>query len=479
MLRTAKIANDFRREGTTAQPLGVLDFLYRARLVVVHGFVRRLLSCLQGRKVQLLLLGAGLDESFQTKEYRDAGVGIVFAVDLPEVIAQRERGSPELVNVSFDLNAGGGALLQALEAARFNSSIPTIVVLEMVMGYVGECAVSSGLLPYLASLPTCVVSYDATINRQTSFGSSLFCEFARHGTPLQCTRSSPRTLAQLFIASGFGTAVCHTISNALQLLGLGATSSSLQVDVDTAKRVTFDEHAALGVLLSRYTVSLCGSWMLGTAPLLPFAPALHASASASGQQNLCPPQRTKSCLCFCSCDLSCAFSLCIRATRLTDMGELSAVAELYLSSHQPWSRRFPQVAKFVNATHKTFLPLKKNRRRWGGTDAVLLVAIHPDCDGVVGCVALALKPSRADVPSNRQMLELSHVCVLERFRKIGVGARLIQAALDRTVSPSTIHLSVLQDQKEGLRLYRRFGFEQEGETDCGGGCVIVHMAKNI
>ena len=108
MLRTAKIANDFRREGTTAQPLGVLDFLYRARLVVVHGFVRRLLSCLQGRKVQLLLLGAGLDESFQTKEYRDAGVGI-FAVDLPEVIAQRERGSPEHhVNVSFDLNNAGG-----------------------------------------------------------------------------------------------------------------------------------------------------------------------------------------------------------------------------------------------------------------------------------------------------------------------------------------------------------------------------------
>ena len=463
--------------------MGVLDFLYRARLVVVHEFVRRLLSCLGGGKVQLLLLGPGLDESFQTAEYLDAGVGMIFAVDLPEVIAQREReassvsGSPEIVNMSFDLNAGGGGLLQALEVNRFDSSIPTIVVLEMVMGYVGECAVSSGLLPFLASLPTCVVTYDAMLNPQTSFGTSLFCEFARHGTPLLCTRSSPRTLAKLFISSGFGSAVCHTISDALQLLGLGANSSSLQVEANTADRVIFDEHAALGVLLSRYTISLCGSLLLGTAALLPSA--LAFPASASGQQSLSPPQRTNSCPCFCSCDLSSASSLSIRAARLTDLGELSAVAELYITSLSPWSARFPQVAKFVHAVHKTILPLKKNRRRWGGTDAVLLVAIHPDCDGVIGCVALATKPSRVDVPSNRQVLELSLVCVLERVRKIGVGARLIQAALDRTVSPSTIHLSVLQDQEEGLRLYRRFGFEQKGETACGGGCIIVHMAKNI
>jgi len=513
------------------------NVLYFSRSCTIHALSQDAVTHLRQScsGVQLLLLGAGLDRSFETGEMytEENGVRRIFAVDLPSVLQQREaleREQPSscpAVNIAFDLNSRPSlGLVQLLQAAGFCSNTPTVVVLEMVMGYLDEIVVQTSLLPLLASLPVCIVSYDVLLDLRSSYGAELAAEFARHGAPLRCLRASPSAHAQLFVDSGFkapGSVVTVPMTIALGSLfgpgpGPGPGSKRLQSlkSLGSPAPLLMDEYGSLGVLHQRYSVTVASSAALG-AVRLPIS--LPAPFSLTSMQS--PP------LLFCNCashrggenDNEIVTDV-IRPVSIDNSaaGELSALAALYTSCFEPWAQRYAPVRRFTKAALKAFAissanietdssgfaakAKSKSSSKWGKPDAELLVAVHSACGRPAGCVAVSLKPNSAysvPVDSNNKTLppssssqyhstpnlgvseaELQLLCVSESRRGEGLGKRLVQAALCRASEwgPQTrIHLSVLRDQAAALRVYDRCGFVQCGEIDCGGGCILLHLSK--
>jgi len=474
--------------------------------------------------VQLLLLGAGVDRSFETGKYTEAnGVRQTFAVDLPSVLQQREaleRDQPSpcpAANIAFDLNSRpSSGLVQLLQAAGFCSNTPTVVVLEMVMGYLDEYVVQTSLLPLLASLPVCIVSYDVLLDLRSSYGAELAAEFARHGAPLRCLRASPSAHAQFFVDSGFeapGSVVTVPMAMAISaLFGPGSKRLQCLKPLGSPAPLLMDEYGSLGVLHQCYSVTVASSAALG-AVRLPIS--LPAPFSPTRLQT--PP------LLFCNCathrgceNANEIVADVIRPVSIDSAGELSALAALYTNCFAPWAQRYAPVRRFTKAALKAFAfssanvetdpsdfaAKSKSSSKWGKPEAELLVSMHSACGRPAGCVAVSLKLNSAysiPVDSNTKTLppssssqhnsspnlgvseaELQLLCVSESRRGEGLGKRLVQAALRRASEwgPQTrIHLSVLRDQAAALRVYDRCGFVQCGEIDCGGGCTLLHLSK--
>jgi len=439
MERTAQLARknkDACGEGD-GKPATLVQAMYALRSYVVHEAVVQLLT--GADPTQILLLGAGLDNSFATERYRDLGVTRVFAVDLPSMILQRQelkQKEPDeavpVEDVECDLNSDN--LKERLVAHGFSLEQRTVVVLEMVLGYLSEEAVKTSILPFLASLPAYLVTYDVMLDPATSLGAQLLREFAKRNAPLRCVRPSRKEHVELFLNAGFRRpAACYSMNEAIDVFGLAPGAGPMPTPSPH-----FDEYASLAVMHNLYSLSLLSSLCVPPGPHpapqpLQIRPALD--------------------------------------------GDLKPARALYLAAFAAPASRYSSVRKFTTKAAKRLRPER------------LLVAVEEG--EVVGAVSItSLQPSspegemeRSHVPSSdteaeaeeEATVELNHLCVAESRRRQGIGLKLIQAALARAPPDAAVHLSVLADQEDAHRLYLRLGFVEEGRTDCGGGCIVVHM----
>jgi O-methyltransferase involved in polyketide biosynthesis len=174
----------------------LLNRMYHARHLIVHKMVSSCLNSFkiittlhQNQRCQLLLLGAGIDVSFE-KLYCDSAV--VFSLDLPEIVKERkavlsgvqteetlinnsvsDSFAAKMVAVPGDLRSFSTAW-SSLLVNGFNAECPTIVVVECVLCYIDTPSVEK-LLQHLSGhlcKQSVLITYDPLAPRSSYSQSS-------------------------------------------------------------------------------------------------------------------------------------------------------------------------------------------------------------------------------------------------------------------------------------------------------------------
>lgn len=234
----------------------LLNRLYKNRYVLMHKLVSTSLSNSSTvGKTQLLVLGAGLDSSY------DQYASSVYLVDYREVLDKREA-SDRVHKVVGDLS-DVSSTLQSLLAAGLVPAAPTVVLMECVLAYL-PAAAASALLALLATHLTnsLFILYDPVLAHTTPFSNGFACQmhrkFAEREAPLLSCSTSHSELAQRLYAAGYSHVVPTTVNQALLLF--------LSPDERRAPSLeAFDEFASLAQLQSCYAVALasCNATWLG------------------------------------------------------------------------------------------------------------------------------------------------------------------------------------------------------------------------
>lgn len=182
-------------KGVVQNPL--LNRMYHARQLIVHRMVSSCLNSFeinpdttlhQNQRCQLLLLGAGMDVSFE-KLYSSSAA--IFSLDLPEIVSERKSGlfqiqteetlknsvndiyTAKMVAIPGDLRSFSSAW-DSLLVSGFNVDCPTIVVLECVLCYIDTPSVEKLLLHLSGHLcrQSALITYDPMAPR-SSYSQSL------------------------------------------------------------------------------------------------------------------------------------------------------------------------------------------------------------------------------------------------------------------------------------------------------------------
>ena len=233
----------------------LLNRLYKARSMIMHKLVSEAMKCSQSEKTQLLLLGAGLDHSYNG--YSTS----VFAVDFKDVFENRQF--PKHVHtVPCDLRDSEAVVL-ALKDKGFHSNFPTVILLECVLSYLDEKS-SHDLLNILTStIPNCtiilyepVLPYDDINN--SGFAYKMHSKFTEREAPLlSCSKSLEEFTSRLY-STGFLHVNTTTINHALKLY----LSSSERLNC--CLNEPFDEFSSLALLQNYYIACIASTsteWM--------------------------------------------------------------------------------------------------------------------------------------------------------------------------------------------------------------------------
>jgi hypothetical protein len=240
-------------------PLLNLFYSFRARLM--HSALALAMKSLNSMQrtdgtFQLLLLGAGLDMSYeqtlpQVKTY---------AVDLPEVIQYRHEHNLYLDNtilVEGDL-LDMSLVLDVLIAKGMCLHTPTIILIECVLCYLPPDACHQTLTILSTHLSTAfLVTYDPMLHVTSGDGLSvaLYQHFASRGAPLLTLHSNIIDYTSALHSGQWYRAGVMSLYQALYVL-LDNTQRLLTPSGANATAEPFDEHADLVFLLQRYCLSI-------------------------------------------------------------------------------------------------------------------------------------------------------------------------------------------------------------------------------
>jgi hypothetical protein len=270
----------------------LLNRIYQTRSNIMHKLVQCAARSAPGAvQVQLLLLGCGLDTSYNAYAAR------VYAVDFESVVRERESASASasastpfrVAYLGWDLRERG--LLTALRGKGFDPQAPTVVLVECVLGYIDRESVDA-LLQELSSLAcAALLLYDPLLPKHSvgdgngvgdgtgdgdGFASMTLQKFATRGAPLLSCNSSPTQYASTLRRVGWlhstavsvNGAVCAFLSPEERTgnarAGAGAGGGSINRDITYVE--PFDEFASLALLQNSYAVALASnnsSWFGG------------------------------------------------------------------------------------------------------------------------------------------------------------------------------------------------------------------------
>lgn len=118
------------------------------------------------------------------------------------------------------------------------------------------------------------------------------------------------------------------------------------------------------------------------------------------------------------------------------------------------------------------------------------VAVHTEDNKVVGCVG-SISPSKEFV--GPEYIELVRMAVDHRYRRFGVGAKLVEALADfgRSLGCRTVYLSTLDAMFPAVRFYERMGFRFshqfevfpdemfKKEFGTGNKVHVIHLLKDL
>jgi len=234
----------------------LLNRIYQTRSKLMHKLVStglKTLSEISGNSAepQLLLLGAGLDTSYNSYTTR------TYAVDFAHVIAQRTsfaNDKPAIKLVVGDLREAD-ALMSDLQNAGFEMTLPTVILLECVLSYVEPIAAQKLLSTLSKRLSSAIiVMYDPVLAYSNSSSSGLAKmmheKFAERSAPLlSCAHSVAQYMSNMRLA-GWDHVTAVSVNQATQLY---LSAAERRADVLSEP---FDEFASLALLQNCYAVAI-------------------------------------------------------------------------------------------------------------------------------------------------------------------------------------------------------------------------------
>lgn len=229
----------------------LINRTYYYRQLCCHKIVEK--SLVQYKRntasVQLLLLGAGLDNSYEKYDVN------CFAIDFESIISDRHQSCSRSKLISADLR-NVVQLHKALIDSDFSFDCPTIVVVEVVLCYLTKIEISN-LITFIQRTISKVtmVIYDPVIPKTLyhSFSNSLLSGFESNQAPIKHGIKSRREYEQLLKEGGWVSVTTYNIQMALSSL---FTLEERKMNV-TAE--PFDEFAALSLLNQCYMLAIASS----------------------------------------------------------------------------------------------------------------------------------------------------------------------------------------------------------------------------
>ena len=267
----------------------LLNRIYNSRNQIIHKMIRSCLGMLKSHEVdsvlrksdpQLLLLGAGVDVTFERLYSKSA---TIFAVDYAEIMLEREtalseiqsKKDSEVCESCFEINRSSlicadlcdfSDLWTKLIAAGFDTKCPTIILIECVLCYIDSSSVQELLKQLSNHLPqqSILITYDPmvpkpTINsplsalntrRRSDFAQMIADKFTERNAPIQHNIKSTEMQEKFQKSCGwqYVRAVnMHTASRSI------LTREERQISILAEP---FDEFASLAMLHKLYNVSL-------------------------------------------------------------------------------------------------------------------------------------------------------------------------------------------------------------------------------
>lgn len=236
----------------------LLNRFYHLRARSLHTAVQSAVTAFQTsgcESIQLLLLGGGLDTSFEAHFQHMK----VVVVDLPEVLAYRRKNCPpsNSVLVEGDLR-DMSKVVGHLSAAGFDWHAPTVVLAECVLCYLHPAAVQATLTALATRLPMGVlIAYDPMLNlsadRADGLAHMLASKFAERGAPLLTVHPDRDHILRQLYQCHWQHNTCLTVCEYMQTI---LTAADRRIDLQAEP---FDEHADLMLLCQRYSISIAST----------------------------------------------------------------------------------------------------------------------------------------------------------------------------------------------------------------------------
>lgn len=319
-------------DGHRTTPL--LQRFYKSRGSVIHELVKNAAQCIHtaNKECQLLILGAGLDESY------DRYATATYAVDFPEVINERRRKrinecdnqvrikskGEEAILIEGDLSDDPSILLHKLTESGFNPKLPTIILAECVLVYIDSDSVEALLRSLATNVNEAIlITYDPIFPRPRAsqstchdstpsstspnhddfgFASMIHDKFSERKAPLLSGSSSRESHIASLHAMGWPFSACFSMQQAIRMFlpPRQSTSTDSQlidshiIDSNLIKSQNtcdpFDEFSSLALLNRIYCVTLAttsSSWFSSVyTHSLKFPTESNKSHSSNNNQSL-------------------------------------------------------------------------------------------------------------------------------------------------------------------------------------------------
>lgn len=235
----------------------VISRIYYFRSLLMHRMINDALTVLDSlsySKSQLLVLGAGKDDSYAQ---RFSSTHSVFSVDLPSVIADRCSSSNSIF-IAADLR-DTPLLNEALCSVGFVLGNPTVVVLECVLCYIQTEDVVR-LLTYLSKSLTIstLLLYDPLfgsedLSDRNGFLTLMKSKFHSRGAPILFHMKDSNAYITFLRRCGWRYSLSEPMSRCINIF---ATESDVNV---SSLLGPFDEAASLALLHSCYHITCAAS----------------------------------------------------------------------------------------------------------------------------------------------------------------------------------------------------------------------------
>ncbi len=226
----------------------LMNRVYANRSRLMHKIVS---NCASYKNDQLLLIGAGLDCSYE-KYFK-----LVYAVDLPAVIEQRRGIIGSVANLIPADVTQLNDLFNGLSNVAFSLTSSTVVLIECVLSYIYTEACEC-LLHALATITNSfVVLYDPMLQSEGGlshcFSHKMRSDFKARGAPLLQSHSSIGALTESLCRAGWRHSHSVTVNQAVKTM-LTEAERSVPMDCEP-----FDEFASLAAIQNHYSVSVASN----------------------------------------------------------------------------------------------------------------------------------------------------------------------------------------------------------------------------
>eukprot|EP01039_Chlorochromonas_danica_P009279 gene9280-10244_t len=475
-----------RMVGKTRRQTPLLNRFYHFRSKIVHHATQAAVSSLANltsnpdQKVQLLILGAGLDLSFEESFPQHK----VFAIDLPQVTAYRKENHlvrDNTILVEGDLQELPQKVTLTLQEQGFNWTLPTCVVAEVVLCYLSPRVVETVLQSLASRLSSPIlITYDPMLDlsadQKDDLSHVLYKKFQEKGSRLLTVHARPTEILEHYYDCGW-----HYINvwNMYDFMHTMLSAEDRRINVVAEP---FDEHADLLLLCQRYSITVASTvdtiFLQASKILLSIREREQSSETI---RLIALENRLR--LVEAKLDVlqkRLAFSSEVNV-RLALKSDEELLKGIYLKAFADYLVD-TSVSRYIKSSTKKLGQLINYNSPTSHSKLLVI------CQGklVVGCIAI--KPtgsnkneSNVESGQSSKEMEVTHFCVSPVNQRRGLGGKLLSVAIEecRRLDAKKIDLSVLQELKAAQALYFKHGFVLVEQQKLTESCVILHLSLQL